>query len=192
MFNLKIKKDERQTQMAVMAGLAVFVAIYLFFILRPQLVSIVCALGNSIKVAGELGSAKTDIANIPKFKKTIEAYRGKIELAEKRLPAEREIPSLLESLSDMARRCNVKIVSITPVVVPVKAERSSRSRPVYQEIPIAITAKSGYHELGSFISKLENSDRFMMVDDIEIRANKANPRSHDVELIVMTYISLTD
>ena len=99
------------------------------------------------------------------------------------LPAEQEIPKLLEDLSDMAKRANVKILGITPMASKQEAQPAE----IYQEIPILINAKSGYHELGKFLSDLENAGRFMKVADIKIKENKVSPKKHDVELLVLTY-----
>ena len=38
------------------------------------------------------------------------------------------------------------------------------------------------------MAKLEDADRFMKVADIDIKANKATPKKHDVELLVLTYV----
>jgi Tfp pilus assembly protein PilO len=54
-------------------------------------------------------------------------------------------------------------------------------------MPIAVNARAGFHELGKFFSAIENSGRFMKVADISIKSNKASPKKHDVELVVVTY-----
>ena len=87
----------------------------------------------------------------------------------------------------MAKSANTKIVGIMPVTG--KEEKAEKNQ-IYKEIPILISAKSGYHELGRFLNSLENSDRFMKVGDMHIRANPATPKKHDVELLVLTYILL--
>jgi type IV pilus assembly protein PilO len=125
------------------------------------------------------------IADKENLKKKFDEYDSKIEVYEKKLPAQQEIPDLLESLSKMARNADISIVGITPV--PSKLQKDRKGQ-VYKEIPILITAKSGYHELGRFLSNMENTDRFMKVVDIKIRANAAAPKRHDVELMVYTYV----
>jgi hypothetical protein len=53
-----------------------------------------------------------------------------------------------------------------------------------------ISARAGYHELGKFMSTLENSGRFMKCADMRMKANTSNPKKHDVELLVLTYVCL--
>ena len=92
----------------------------------------------------------------------------------------------------MYKRQDIKIVGIVPAMSYLKDDKSVKKSQIYREIPILITAKSGYHELGSFLNNLENADRFMKVVDIDIKANKTSPKKHDVELMVCTYILLAE
>ena len=87
----------------------------------------------------------------------------------------------------MAKRSDVKILGITPLASKQEAPASERA---YQEIPILMNARSGYHELGKFLSDLENAGRFMKVVDIKIKENLSTPKKHDVELLILTYVLL--
>ena len=59
---------------------------------------------------------------------------------------------------------------------------------IYEELPIALTARSGYHELGAFINQLENSERIFMVKTIEIKADPSDPKRHHATLVVETFV----
>lgn len=180
-------KNSKNVKLALMVlGLAL-VVVYVRFLLLPQISGVRGLTGNINKVHGDVVVSERDVANINNLKKEIAKYQDKIESYEQMLPAEQEIPKLLENLSQMARDSNVKIIGITPL--PPKGQAQS-SEQIYQEKPILITAKSGYHELGKFLSKLENSNRFMKVVDIKIKTNSATPKRHDVELLVLTYVLL--
>ena len=171
------------------AGLAI---LGLYLILRPQIAAIADLADKIGKVSVELNTAKKDISGVAKLKEDIKSYRAKVEIYEKRLPAEKEIPKLLESLSETARKSNVSIVGITPAQASANKPDGSRKTHIYQEVPILINARCGYHELGAFLDSLENEDRFMKIANIEIRANKAAPMKHDVELLVCTYVLLEE
>jgi Tfp pilus assembly protein PilO len=118
---------------------------------------------------------------------SIASYDEKIGRYGDLLPTEEGIPTLLESLSEMARSSGMKIVSIEPV-----EERDNKALrgQAYQAIPIRMNARAGYHELGKFFSTLENSERFIKIADMRIKTNAASPKKHDVELLVLTYILL--
>lgn len=185
-FPLNLKDNPKQA-IIVVAGIAIAVAyFYVKFLLLPQIHGAARSFKKANTMRSEVKTAENDIAKIDKLKKEISAYRSKIEVYERMLPVEQEVPKLLESLSTMANSSSVKIVGITPLAS--RQEESPEN--IYQEIPIMISAKSGYHELGKFLSDLESSDRFMKVADIGIRENSSSVKRHDVELLVLTYVLL--
>ncbi|MFA6141792.1 MAG: type 4a pilus biogenesis protein PilO [Candidatus Omnitrophota bacterium] len=184
---IDIKNPKQQMMILMALGVVLGVVLYFSLLLKPQVFGVFNIAVKNNKMKGDLKSIEGDISNIERYKKDIASYKDKVDKYERMLPAEQEIPSLLETLSSMARGSGVKIVGIMPV--PVK-ESKVKDEQIYQEIPILISAKSGYHELGSFLANLENSDRFMKVVDIGIKSNKLTPKKHDVELLVLTYILL--
>lgn len=184
---IDIKNPKQQMMILMALGAVLGAVLYFSLLLKPQVVGVFNIAVKNNKMKGDLRSVEGDISNIGRHKEKIAGYKDKVDKYERMLPAEQEIPSLLENLSSMARSSGVKIVGITPAQVK---ENKNKDGEIYQEIPILISAKSGYHELGSFLANLENSDRFMKVVDIDIRSNKVTPKKHDVELLVLTYILL--
>lgn len=187
-FQLDLKNAKQVTIIAV-AATAGFLYLYVNFLLLPQISGITKAYKKLNNISSEVKAAERDVSKVDGLRKQVEASRDRIESYERTLPAGQEIPKLLSDLSDMAKRSGVKIVGITPL--PPKDDKVP-AQTIYQEIPILISAKSGYHELGKFISNLETSDRFMKVADISIKSNKASPKRHDVEILVLTYILLVN
>lgn len=177
--------DKNKKRVIILIALAALfmVIVYFNFVLKPHITGCVSTVIKMNKLHSDLKHAEADIRNIGKYKSNLDAYREKVERYEKMLPAEQEVPNLLGSLSGMAKSSSVKIVGITPAVT-----KQAQKGQIYQEIPILISAKSGYHELGRFLDNLENSDRFMKVADIAIKSNPATPRKHDVELLILTYV----
>jgi len=184
---IDIKNPKQQMMILMVLGAILAVILYFSLLLKPQVAGVFSIAMKNNKMKCDLKSVENDISNIERYKKEIANYKDKVEKYERMLPAEQEIPSLLENLSSMARSSGVKIVGITPVQVK---ENKAKDEHIYQETPILISAKSGYHELGSFLASLESSDRFMKVVDIDIKSNRTTPKKHDVELLVLTYVLL--
>ena len=189
-----IDLKDRRTQALLLTVFAVLAAaaLYICFVFVPQVVRVFELTASTGKMKSELKSARVVIKDFEKLKKDLKEQSQKVESYEKKLPAEQEIPALLENLSNMAKGSDIKIVGIVPAMSYFKDDKSAKKSQIYREIPILITAKSGYHELGRFLNNLENADRFMKVADINIKANKITPKKHDVELMVCTYILLME
>jgi len=192
--NLKdLDLKDPKTQRIVLIALVTFLVFagYIYFMFFPQVRKVTGLSRQIFNTKKEIAAAKETVAMKDALVRKLKQYNEKVESYEQRLPAEQEIPSLLGNLSKMAKDANIKIVGITPAMAYFKNQNDDKSQ-IYQEIPILITAKSGYHELGYFLSNMESSDRFMKVVDIDIKANKTTPRIHDVELMVITYILLPE
>ena len=187
-----IDVKDRKTQVLLLAVLVTLAAVvlYIYFVFAAQAIRVFTLIGDTVRVRAELKSARTLVSGIEGLKDDLKKHSDKVESYEKKLPAEQEIPVLLENLSNMAKDSNIKIIGIAPAAAYFKDDKSVKKSTIYQEIPILITAKSGYHELGRFLASLENADRFMKVVDISIKANKVSPREHDVELMICTYVLL--
>ena len=188
--SIDLKNPRTQTLLATVLIALIAAAAYIYFVFIPQFVKTFAMSGDIGKTRLELKSARTVIADTDKLKKSLKEHSEKVESYEKKLPAQQEIPTLLEDLSGMAKDSRIKIVGITPAMSYFNDDKSGDKSQIYQEIPILITAKSGYHQLGHFLNSMENADRFMKVVDINIKANGATPKEHDVELIVCTYVLL--
>jgi len=178
------KSPERKT-IAVVASIILVSLAYIFFAAVPQIKGI-GRLSKEIAVTSDaIKTAESEIRRLAAYQKALEEKRDTIAAGEKRfLSQEGDVPGLLESLSAMARSAGVKIVQIKPV----KIERASPGAgAAYLEVPILISAKSGYHELGDFVGRIERAEKCLTVADIDVASNPASPKKHDITLLVMAY-----
>ena len=187
---IDLEKNKKQLILICILFLLVVTYLYFAFFLRSNFGTFFSQIKEIRSVKTNIVSTKRDAGHEDILLKRLNSVESRITDYEKKLPAEQEIPMLIESVSEMARGSYVKILGIRPV--DSKNDKKSKSKKVYQEIPILISAKSGYHQLGVFINKLEGADRFMELSEIKINSNKATPRVHDVELIISTYVLLKD
>lgn len=132
-----------------------------------------------------LSTIEKAIPRLPEMEAKIAHLRQRANTLKGQLPGRSELPTLLERLSEVAEKSDVKIIEISPSTT-IQVGRGVPD--VYEELPIAITAKSGYHELGSFINQLENSDRIFLVKDIQIQSDRNDQKRHHVRLMVGTFV----
>jgi Tfp pilus assembly protein PilO len=166
--------------------LAVAVA-YNQVLLMPQLRQISARRPEVRKLSDDISRIKNIMANKERLEKRRATLVEKINFYEQSLPSEKEIPALLESLSKLAAETGIKIDSIQPLQIKKKAK--SRGSALYQELPILIRGKCGYHALGYFINKLENAARFMKITDISISGGAGSYKTQNFTLEVTTYVS---
>ncbi|MBU4346425.1 MAG: type 4a pilus biogenesis protein PilO [Candidatus Omnitrophica bacterium] len=159
-----------------------FIVFYLFLFFPPKIKKIFLLLPEVSQLQAKIVTLEKDWTNIDSFKQKISLLNKEIAYYEKRLPAEKEIPAVLEYLSDSAKKLDVRITEIKPV------GQSQDEEQIYYSVPILVKAECGYHQLGRFLSELEGADRFMKISDIKLEASSYQINSLDVQLIVVTYV----
>ena len=143
------------------------------------------------KEAGEirrnLKAAQATLSKLPQLESDMGKLRERTKELAVRFPSKAELPELLEHLSAVAEKSEVQIVEISPTRV-IQEDKKEPSSAIYEVLPIDLTARSGYHELGAFINQLENSERIFSVKNIEIKADPSDPKRHHVALVVETFV----
>ncbi len=186
---LELDEGKKKILIIYASAFLVILLAYFFFFLKPSIGKLFLLMPQARRLRVEIKTVRRDLDSEDRLTRRLETLRQKLGRYEKKLSREKEIPMLLENFSRIARSSRVKILSITPIEKKEKSASGEEASEdgVYQEVPIAIRAQSGYHELGTFINRLENDDRYMQVSDIKIKSNSKNPKRHDVDFIVYVY-----
>lgn len=181
---------EEQNRMYIILGVTVVLAaLYLTFIIVPKFGQ----LSKASRVVNDLNN-KIEQLNVRVKRQTamkdkLDEFRKEYDGYSKRLPKEKEIPGFLEGVSSVAKTSKVKILSLTPSdLKPVMT--NGKENEYYKEMPILVTAKSGYHQLGKFISDLETGTRFLHIGNLRIQYDSGFPRMHNVRMELSTYVSV--
>ena len=187
MKNLKEQIRKNQKLITYILILVCFLFTDLRLFIMPSINSLKHILPQMSRLKRELNIAKSTIRNMPVHKQQIVELQEKLSLHKKKFSTEKQISSLLKELSDMAKNSEVKIVTIKPYP-PIIGKENDVSTGAYSKFPILVKAVCGYHQLGIFLSRLENSDTFMRVTDIRINSEPKVSSEHPVYMVINTYI----
>ena len=173
-----IKLSKRMWLMLILPTAGI-IALFIF-ISRPKFKEIKKLDDEIVKAREELQETQKIARIKDKLIEEINALREGINYYERRIPGEKAISWLLIELSRVARQTGIKYLSISP-----QPEEKKES---YIRVPIRIEILCGYHSLGKFLSKIENSQRFMSVENIGISPDSSNPLKHRVSMIISTFM----
>lgn len=138
---------------------------------------------RSARVEQEIIEAKqdlTDIRAIMSEEGLMEEQREMISKLVKRLPSSPDAPGFLMAMVNILRTTGI-------IQEMVKPERP-KDRSQYTEIPYSIKAHGRYHELGQFLTLLEqNPQRFMRVKSFVVENNMDRPSVHPIEMEIATF-----
>jgi len=182
-----LKEKQKMYILIAMFGIA-GLALYYNLLLKPQFSGFIAKNKEFRIVRDRVKSEEIMIANDAGIKKQYENFEKQAGYLEKRLPAGQiQISGILEDFSNVAESSGVKILRIKPLEAPVIASSQKVTNDPYSEIPILIEARAGYHQLGAFVDKIENMDRFIKITDIDIAGTDKDPRRHDIKIRIITY-----
>jgi Tfp pilus assembly protein PilO len=181
-------KSQKEKTLLTLLAAVIFIAVYFHLLIRPAIVQLMDLAPKVSTLRRNLSGARTLIKNRPIIERRQSELKQKIDEFEKIFPREREIPKLLEKLSGIAAESGVKIVGTKPIGLEEYGQDDEGE--IYQVIPIEIIARSGYHELGDFLQKLEMAKRFVMIKDLKISANASSIKRHNVRIIAETFVLL--
>jgi type IV pilus assembly protein PilO len=101
------------------------------------------------------------IANdLPKFRAEYEKLQKQLEIALKELPDKKEIPSLLVSISDLAKNSGLEVVEFKPAALVTKG--------FYAEVPVSLKLIGSYHEVAMFCYQVGNMTRIVNLTDLKL------------------------
>jgi len=121
--------------------------------------------------------------NLPRFKEEVAKLNLQLGRVVQELPNSREIPNLLETISNLGALNGLDVVYIRP--------QNDVDKGFYAEVPIAIKVKGGYHEMGLFLDAVSKLPRIINVSDITMGNAKEDALTGvinlDISALATTY-----
>lgn len=115
------------------------------------------------QVMKDLDQARRYDAEIEKLRIKTEKIDALVKEFEERLPSRREIPILLKEFERMAAEEDID-VELTALPRSVDERKET--------IPYGIVARGNFHQIASFINRLERFKRYLKISDLSIGPSK--------------------
>ncbi len=185
----KFSKIDEKNRNWIFGGvlLLIFLGDY-FLIMQPFQLKPLMDLNSQIAVLEkDLIQAKTDIQREEEYHQKVKRLRKKMAQVGNRILSIEEIPIIMENLSVLAQKNDVRINQIMPMRNALE-EILENEEGRYYSLPIMINARAGYHDTGRFINDLENDELFMSITGLDIASNAENMRLHSIRMTVKSFV----
>ena len=190
--NLTVREQRTLAIVVVLGGGILWM--YVTFIVGP-LMREAGELGRQVRAAREqLKLLQTATANEIALRTQHEQLQETVASLRQLLPAEEELPQVIELLSALAGQSQVKIQTIfpqRPLTEEAEAPQTQATPAaplVYKDVLIQIDALAGFHQLGMFLSLVETGDKPMQVSSLKISSDPKDRRLQ-VKLLVQSYFA---
>jgi len=177
------KKAESELIKMVAAVLlfgGVFGFIYYRYLWRPFSLRIEAAETKITQVESDIALAMGTAKRLDRITEEISQLKVQQEAAEKRLPRSKDIPGLIHSVFDDAKRHRV--------FVSVMAPGPTINKTYYAETNYEIRGTAAYRDLGYLLSALSSSTRIFNVKNLAISKGSADGKeSFSFTLVAFAY-----
>ncbi len=162
--NFRLENLPKSTQIVVFTVLVICLAILFYMYFMKDLIQEGNTIQAEIDKLSRSVAQGTAIENrYNQFKQELAQLEQRLTVLQSILPAQKETPTVLRSVQQMAASSNLKILKFTPQpVVP---------RAFYSDWPIQMEVEGNYNGLGSFFEKVSHATRIIDVGTISIKGN---------------------
>ncbi|MDR3088921.1 MAG: type 4a pilus biogenesis protein PilO [Desulfobulbaceae bacterium] len=166
--------------------LAVPVVIYIVLFYMPYSQEMTDLSEQKIKLEADLATVRTKASSLQQIQKelaeTQEIFDSKAEL----LPKDKEIPKLLKDISSLGTAAGLEFLSFKPM--------PELPKDFYEEIPITISLKGAYHDIGHFFDSVSKLERIVSVGDMKVhsptRENNVMTLKADCQLVTYKFTNV--
>jgi type IV pilus assembly protein PilO len=170
---------EPKTQKLILFFIILIILLVLFFNFpfktNQQKLKRLTARRDSLQI--EVQKAEAARARLPELQAKIARLEVEWEKAKEMLPKEKELPSLIQQISNCGTKAGTSFLLFKP--------SGPTPQQNYAEIPVQIKVACGYHQLGKFLSNIGNLARIVNVPSVRITSGK--DRSIEANLSAITY-----
>jgi type IV pilus assembly protein PilO len=161
-------------------GLAVIAIGGWFLLLSPVQAEVATLEGRRQQLATELTLAKSQVAELQRFRREMAELQAKLDLLKAKLPTEKETPGLYKAVNEAAQAAGLGVSLFQP--------REPKPKDYVAEIPITVTAEGGYHQLGEFFERVAELERVVKVAEMKLIGLTKNRSALRAELTLATYM----
>lgn len=142
---------------------AVIAAIYWYFFWSPRAEEIERSERKLRQEQTKIREYEAIAAELPKFEKEFERLNNEFELISLKLPKEKEIPALIDSVYSEISGSNLDSIIFAP--------QGQVTKEIYAEIPIQMEVIGGYYNLADFFDRISRLPRIVNVRDLVLTRN---------------------
>jgi type IV pilus assembly protein PilO len=166
----KIENLSKVQRIIISVGSFVVIAgIFIYFLYLPKYEKI-----NSLKkqltdLEQKLSTAKRNAADLKKFQAKMKEAEAQFNMAMKKLPETKEIPSLLTAISDSGQQVGLEFLLFEP--------KKEKKKEFYAEIPVAMSLRGDYHNLAIFFDQVARLNRIVNITNIQMTRAKGKGKA---------------
>lgn len=176
---IKLTKTQQKYLAVGVVMTGVLLSGYLKFFWLPISRKIEETRAKNQEISGKIEKAKQQAARLPKLEQELVTLNEQAVEAEKRLPRTKSVTDILVTVSDLAAKHRVSILSFAP--------GGTSSKQYFTELNYPITAKGSFHAIGKFLAALALEERIFNVLNVNYSGGGTEAAELQVTFTLISY-----
>ena len=165
---------DRTKKILILAGVLLLLAgLYGWFLFLPAQKTITELDKELSGLLQKKAEQEAIVQNLAAFKREYRHLQASLTLAMAQLPDKKEIPSLLENISNLGRESGLDVSLFKP--------GAQKPKDFYAEVPVDIKLVGSYPNLLTFFHKVGNLPRIVNISDLTINKSKDGPSASSLD-----------
>jgi len=140
------------------------------FVITPMQVKNIIVLNKKVTdLRGKIAKTQDDIGTRPKIAADTEKVKAAVVELQSKIISMQNVSTLQAYISQTAKENNLEIIETGSAPPTVYKKIGTTS---FVQIPISVTAKGNFHNLGNFIAKIEGGEYCLEVKRLNITYSK--------------------
>lgn len=175
-----INEQTNQVKIGILVFLVVAVSAgYWYFYYSPKSDDIRRAKVRVAQVEKQVSEYEAIARELPKFEAENKRLKKEFELVASKLPKEKEIPALIDSVYEEISASNLDSIIFAP--------KPQVTKEIYAEIPIEMQVVGTYYNLADFFDRISRLPRIVNVRNLNLERGDGGGRILDVSFSVVTF-----
>jgi type IV pilus assembly protein PilO len=180
LFKPVITKKDWITVGSIAVGLVVIALLVTLFIYQPQTKEVARLDSEILAQEQELDALRQTAAKKEELEARLREIEQVVARFEAKLPTRKEIPKLFRKFQLAAGDANVIAESIEKL--------DEVKKPPRIDVPYQFTVSGSYHQIATFINKLEMGERFVKISDVHIGEQKRGVSEAEFKLTTFLFV----
>ena len=134
------------------------------------------------ELSRDLEKARLLVRNLERVEQETVILREQWDVAKTLLPEQNEMPNLLRKVSAAGQQSGIEFQVFRPL--------TPLNQGFYDDNPVEVTIKGGYHQTGVFLSRLANLNRIVNVSKLRmegVKDKEETPATMETDLVLTAY-----
>jgi len=165
MNKIQLTKDQITQLVAAVFFTVGFLYVYLTYFWLPLGKKIEEKNTTVARIEADISNARMQKAKYKNLEAKLAELQMEKDAAQKKLPRERKLPDLIRTITDLSKKHNIKVQSISPA--------GSAQVEYFMKVSYGLTVTGSYHDIGRFLTALGIEERILTSENLSIQGGSA-------------------